>query len=167
MAPHSASHVPGPSPIIGGMIQPEQMERLFYLGQIGFGLILVGAFVFLRPKDPGTNFKVREADRKDLPWSKKGHAGQQNDLAQAKMKRAEPLSLPGIRIDGEPHEILGIARGAAPDVVQRAYKDLMKRYHPDLVGRPGSREWNDAQKIAEALNRAKDALLKSPGSGRK
>jgi hypothetical protein len=34
----------------------------------------------------------------------------------------------------------------------------MKRYHPDLVGRPGSREWKDAQRIAEAINRAKEEL---------
>ena len=27
----------------------------------------------------------------------------------------------------------------------------MKRYHPDLVGPPGSREWKDAQKIAEEI----------------
>lgn len=134
------------------------MERLFLLGQIGAVALLVLAFFFLRPKPPESSFKLREADRKDKPWERKSAPGE--DLAEARMKRHEPLALPGIRIDGEPHEILGVPRGAAPLVVQKAYRDLMKRYHPDLVGRPGTRAWTDAQKIAEAINRAKDALLK-------
>jgi hypothetical protein len=37
----------------------------------------------------------------------------------------------------------------------------MKRYHPDVVGRPGTREWKDAQKIAESLTAARDSLLKN------
>ncbi len=76
------------------------------------------------------------------------------------MTKSEPLRLSGISIAGEPHEILGVRKTAAPAEIQKAYRDLMKRYHPDLVGPPGSREWKDAQKIAEALNRAKDELLK-------
>lgn len=36
----------------------------------------------------------------------------------------------------------------------------MKRYHPDHVGRLGTREWKDAQKFAEALIRAKEAMTK-------
>jgi DnaJ-domain-containing protein 1 len=43
--------------------------------------------------------------------------------------------------------------------IQSAYRELMKRYHPDRVGRPGTREWQDAQGIAEAINRAKRDLL--------
>ncbi len=70
------------------------------------------------------------------------------------------MRLTGIRIDGAPHEILGVSPQASPEEIQSAYRSLMKRYHPDRVGRPGSREWNDAQQIAEAINRAKELLLK-------
>lgn len=59
------------------------------------------------------------------------------------------------------HEILGISPSASVEEVQKAYRELMKRYHPDKVGRPGTREWSDAQKIAEAINHARDTMLKS------
>jgi DnaJ-domain-containing protein 1 len=142
-------------------MSPEKIEKLFYIGQVAIGALLVGAFLVLRPKEPESGFKVREADRKDEPWKKGGPSD--NKLADAKMKRVAPLSLPGIRIDGEPHEILGVAADASADSINRAYRELMKRYHPDAVGRQGSQEWTDAQKIAEAINRAKDQLLRSRG----
>ena len=130
--------------------------RDYYLIQIAVGaLFLFLAWFFLRPRSE-SGFKLREADRLNRP------KGKDNDLAQARMKRQESLSLPGIRIDGEPHEILGISRMATPDEVQKAYRELMKRYHPDLVGPPDSRQWKDAQKIAEALNSAKEKMLKRP-----
>ena len=81
-------------------------------------------------------------------------------LANAKIERKTPLQLEGIRVDGPPHEILGVQPGAGAEEIQRAYRERMKQYHPDKVGPPGSREWNDAQKIAEAINRAKSELLK-------
>ncbi len=75
-------------------------------------------------------------------------------------KKSEQAALPGFRIDGEPHEILGVAIDASPKEIQRAFRELMKRYHPDHVGRSGTREWKDAQKFAEALIRAKEAMTK-------
>jgi DnaJ-class molecular chaperone len=74
-------------------------------------------------------------------------------------KRQSPLQLSGIRIDGAPHEILGVQAKASEAEVQSAYRELMKLYHPDKVGRPGTREWNDAQKIAEALNTARKSMI--------
>src|SRR5262249_28052655 len=108
-----------------------------------------------------TMFKDRESDKK----RPRSFSNPETDrLAQAKVQKSAPLALGGIRIDGTPHEILGIRAQASPEEIQQAYRDLLKRYHPDTVGRPGSREWQDAQKIAEALNRAKDALLKDKRS---
>ena len=133
------------------MIEPEKMERIFFFGQLGIGALLLAAFLIFRPRPPESGFRVREADRKDAPW-KKGPA------LQTEARR--PLALPGIRTDGSPHEILGVRQGASPETIQRAYRELMKRYHPDKAARPGTPEWNEAQKIAEAINRAKDALLK-------
>jgi DnaJ-domain-containing protein 1 len=33
----------------------------------------------------------------------------------------------------DPHAVLGVASGATPDEVARAYREQMKRYHPDRV----------------------------------
>jgi DnaJ-class molecular chaperone len=92
---------------------------------------------------------------------KPGKAGDGVDLlGQATVKKVQaPLQLAGIRIDGLPHEILGVSARATEVEVQSAYRELMKLYHPDKVGRPGTREWNDAQKIAEALNSARKKML--------
>ena len=122
-------------------------------------VIVTAAWLALRRRPTESGFRVREADRKLPPGGAKASAGK-DELAHAKLKRHEPLQLGGIRIDGLPHEILGVSCSASPEMIQKAYRELMKLYHPDKIGRPGSREWNDAQKIAEALNRAKDALSK-------
>jgi hypothetical protein len=127
-----------PSPLSG--------KDSLFLGTQSLILVLLIAtfFVFLRKqKSPESRFKVREADRVKKPSAKKDQA-----------------ALPGFRIDGEPHEILGVAIDANPKEIQRAFRELMKRYHPDHVGRPGTREWKDAQKFAEALIRAKEAMTK-------
>src|SRR5512137_931114 len=122
-------------------MNPDEMKRYFYLGQIGLGAaVLVVAWLFLRPKTPESNFRVREADRKQGP---KGPAAGGADLANAKLK--QPLRIGGISISGQPHEILGVPLTAGPEEIQRAYRELMKQYHPDKIGPPGSREWADAQ----------------------
>jgi DnaJ-domain-containing protein 1 len=136
------------------------MRRAFYLLQIGVGGLFLAVLAWGRAKPRESGFAVREAD---LKKGAKPQAAGSDELAQARIERKSPLSLPGIRIDGPPHEILGIAPNATADEVQRAYRERMKQYHPDKIGRPGSREWGDAQKIAEAINRAKAELLKNAG----
>lgn len=101
-----------------------------------------------------SNFKLREADR-GLKFKRETEGQKSGD---AKLK-ATPFQLTGIRIDGAAHEILGISAVATEAEIQKSYRELMKRYHPDLIGRPGSREWEDAQKIAEAINRARTEML--------
>ena len=142
-------------------MRPEQIRHFFYLGQILLGAAFLGVgWLFIRPKESESGFKLREADRKPVPGEPTKTVIAPDALANARIQKAVPLSLPGIRIVGSPHEVLGISPGASKDQVQRAYRELMKRYHPDKIGRPGSREWKDAQKIAEALNLAKEKMLK-------
>jgi hypothetical protein len=156
----------------------ERVQQYFYLSQVGLGILAIGAtwFFFSRSREKPSNFRVREADvRKPDPKLRPGQTRPQ-ELAQARLKPKGPetLALPGIRIDGLPHEILGIAANAPAEEIQRAFRERMKRYHPDSVGAPGSRAWKDAEKIAEAIIRARDAMLKrsgtsaqKPGSGPK
>ncbi len=120
------------------------------------GVLVALIFVFFRKlKSPESRFKVREADRVKKPAQKANRSS-----ASESSRKQRPLELPGFRIDGEPHEILGVSIDASPKEIQRAFRELMKRYHPDQVGRPGTREWKDAQKFAEALIRAKEAMTK-------
>lgn len=131
------------------------MKTFLYAAQIGLGvgfLLLVHWF----RSGSKSGFAVREAD---LKKNKKANISGP-DLASARLERKRPLALEGISLSGQPHEILGVSVGAKEEVIQRAYREQMKRYHPDKIGRPGSREWQDAQQIAHAINGAKEELLK-------
>jgi len=117
---------------------PEKLGSFFYWTELLFlGLLGVGAWWF-RPKPPVSGFRVREADLQN--------------------KKVE-----GINLSGQPHEILGLPEDATVQQIGRAYRDLMKKYHPDVhphaVGYPGGAAWKDAQRIAEAINRAKAEMM--------
>lgn len=99
-------------------------------------------------------FKLREADR-----GLKFKRGASETAAANAPAKKEPLRLDGIVKDGAPHEVLGISALASEAEIQKAYKEKMKRYHPDRLGPPGSREWEEGTAIAEAINRARDAML--------
>lgn len=101
-----------------------------------------------------SNFKLREAER-DLKFAR-GRAA--TEAANAAAKK-DPLRLDGIVKDGAPHEVLGVPALASEPEIQRAYKEKMKRYHPDRLGPPGSREWTEGTAIAESINRARLAML--------
>jgi DnaJ-domain-containing protein 1 len=135
---------------------------LFYKVELAVAVLFLGLAWFFRPKGPESNFQVREADLKRPPSSSQS-SKDASRLADARMKQAvpaQPLRLEGIRINGAGHEVLGVSMQASAEEVQKAYRNLMKQYHPDKIGRPGTREWQDAQKIAEAINRAKEEMLK-------
>jgi len=133
----------------------------FYLVQIAIGAVfLVAAWFFFRPKQR-SNFKDYGSSAHGGPEAGRPGAnqdGKTDALAGARLK--QPLRIGGVSITGPPHEILGVPPGAPAQDIQRAYKDLMKRFHPDMAGPQGSERWKDAQKIAEAINHAKDELLR-------
>jgi hypothetical protein len=143
-------------------------EHSFYLSQLAV-LLMFGFFLarhWFIGRGTESNFRVRESDRARPPVgpAPPGTPRLQapaEDLASARMKRAARLQLEGIRLDGAPHEVLGVRETAGRDEIQKAWRQLIKRYHPDQVGPPGSREWEDAQKIAEAINEARDRMLRN------
>jgi hypothetical protein len=150
--------------------EPEKVRSYAYMIQIGFGGLVIAAVYWLKQRETPSGFKVREADlKRDLktaigkkPGEISGPASSPMDdpLANARYaKKAEPLRLSGISVHGEPHQILGVRAQATEQEIRAAYRELMKQYHPDRIGRPGTREWQDAQGIAEAINVAKEKML--------
>jgi DnaJ-domain-containing protein 1 len=140
----------------------------FVLFQIGMAAVFIFvAWRFFGPKEPESNFRVLEADRKKQNPPRSAAPKPQSSLADATLKEPKtrppkkkgPFLLEGFVGDGKSHEILGISPQSDEKTIRNAHRELMKIYHPDLVGRPGSREWNDAQKIAETINRARDEML--------
>ena len=129
-------------------------------------LLLIGvgtAFFMLKSREAPSQFRVREADRKDLNQilGKKD-----SDLAAAKLTRkaekpkAPPLALPGMRLNGESHEILGVAENANEVEIMRAYKEAIKRFHPDRIQGQAQEQMQFYQEASAKLNQAKDEMLK-------
>jgi DnaJ-domain-containing protein 1 len=142
------------------MIQwsPETFQKSQW---IMIGAVLLLAWFGFRSKDTKSQFRKRESDRDDLNKLRNGP-----DLAQAKISRPAkpepkkaPLSLPGIRLHGAPHEILGIAENANEAEVMRAYKDAIKQYHPDRIQGQAQEQIKFYQEAASQLNQAKESMM--------
>jgi hypothetical protein len=136
----------------------QNFERI----QIGLILLILAAvFFYLFNRRPVSNFKAREADREDLRQILQNG----RDLGSNKLSRNRPipphppLSLPGIRLSGEPHEILGIRPDADETEVIRAYKEAIKRFHPDTIQGPAKDQLEFYQKASAAINNAKNLMI--------
>jgi len=146
------------------MTIPELVAHYFV--KIQFVIFIVGIFFcirILRSAQTGSQFRVREADRTDLNKLREGP-----DLAQAKLtpKKSSappvpPLALPGIRLSGEPHEILGIEEDANEVEIMKAYKDAIKRFHPDRIQGQAKEQIQFYEQASAKLNEAKDKMLKA------
>lgn len=99
---------------------------------------------------PKSRFRYREYERRtSVPHGN-----------SKKTKSRKPPLLTGFTPSRDPYVVLGVPPHASKKEILTAHRNLMKQYHPDRVGRPGSQSWKDAQEIATAINQAKDTLLK-------
>jgi hypothetical protein len=135
-----------PLRLIKKLQEQGDLKSFFYLGEFLFFLVFVLVFWVLRPKAPESQFRNRESDPNSNLDSKKNHLSL--------------FTVEKLRANRMPHEILGIREGSSAEEIKKAYRSLMKRYHPDKVGSPGTQKWVESQKIAEAINHAKDEMLK-------
>ena len=123
-----------------------------------FGILYV--IRILNSNSTRSQFRVREADRTDLNRLKGGPS-----LADAKLNVKKPppppLLLPGMRLDGEPHEILGVKVDASEAEVMKAYKDAIKRFHPDRIQGEAQSQLQFYQEASAKLNWAKEEMLRS------
>lgn len=63
----------------------------------------------------------------------------------------------------DPYEVLGVSRNASIDDIKRAYRELVKKYHPDKYQDNPLRELAE-EKLRE-INEAYEYLLKNHGQG--
>ena len=61
-------------------------------------------------------------------------------------------------IPTDPYELLAIRRDATPDEITRAYRDQLKRYHPDRVAGLGDELQRLAHERTIAIQRAYESL---------
>lgn len=128
----------------------------FGLLQIAVSVVFILFWLHARNRaESKSNFKLREAERADLKFTR----GEEAAAKANEPTKKDPFRLGGIVKDGAAHEVLGISALASESEIQKAYKERMKRYHPDALGPPGSREWNEGTAIAEAINRARSTML--------
>jgi hypothetical protein len=81
-------------------------------------------------------------DRRDARWSE--HA--QSDAAAGR-----PAASSGKMSEQEAYQILGVEAGASADMIARAHRALMKKFHPDQGG---------STYLAARINEAKEILLR-------
>lgn len=143
------------------MLLLEWIAKNFEKTQIA--ILVFGGFIILtaiRNRNPKSQFRKREADRGDLDRILK----QGPELGQAKMKKnappTPPLSLPGIRLSGEAHEILGVRADASEIEVIQAYKEAIKRFHPDRIQGIDPTQLQFYQEASATLNQAKESMIK-------
>lgn len=79
---------------------------------------------------------------------------------QATSQRATrpPRSVQPEPPDQDPHEILGVRRGASPEEITRAYREKMKLYHPDRVNGLGEELQAIATRKTLEIQRAYETL---------
>ena len=71
-------------------------------------------------------------------------------LVRAFLDRSRPPVLGG----WDPYSVLGVARGASRDEIARAYREQLKRYHPDRVADLGPELQEVAHRKTVELQRA-------------
>lgn len=123
------------------------------------GIIVGAVWMNVRGREERSSFKTREADRSDLNRIQRNGPS----LADAKLKKKSPpvapLSLPGINLSGEPHEILGVDISANESEIMRAYKDKIKMFHPDRIQGQAREQIQFYEEASAKINRAKEAMI--------
>ena len=64
-----------------------------------------------------------------------------------------------------PYEVLGVSENASEEEIKRAYKELVKKYHPDKYQNNPLADL--AEEKLQEVNEAYDMLMKGSGAGRR
>lgn len=87
-----------------------------------------------------------------------GHAFDAGWLAWRAPRAAPPPAPPPVPPADDPYHVLGVARDASEAEVDRAYRQLMGRYHPDRVAGAADEIRRLAEERAREINAAYDRI---------
>ena len=114
---------------------PDMISGLGWLDDaVVLGLLL--RFMYMYRKQARRGERYREQFRRAAD---QGAAHEENRSGQTGAGMDET------RTSGDPHETLGVERGASQEDIKRAYRELVNKYHPDKVAHLGE----EFQKLAE------------------
>ncbi len=142
----------------------EWIARNFETIQKGILILgLLSALWFLRIRQNPSQFRAREADRSDLDrfLNSSPESGRSSRAPGPRKNRPPPpLLLPGIRLTGEPHEILGIPENSTELEILRAYKEAIKRFHPDTIQGSAREQMRFYEEASARINDAKETMIR-------
>lgn len=140
---------------------------------IAAGLILFLVFYLRRGRESGFRDDLwKEKKRQEAETRKRAFEDQvdkkillghkpdpadPDERTEPQFRPKEEFRLPNFH--GRAHDVLGIPETAPRDLVIRAYKHWIKRYHPDRVNHLGKQYVEQARRRAEQLNTARDQML--------
>ena len=134
-------------------------EHFNQLQYVFLGLVLFFTWKNLKTKNEDSNFKTREANRSDLDQLLKSESALAGAKLHTKKTNSPPLSLPGINLTGEPHEILGVDVQAREPEIMRAYKEKIKQFHPDRIQGQAREQIKFYEEASAKINLAKESML--------
>lgn len=91
------------------------------------------------------------SERRTQGGTHRGHSSQGDGSRQT---RTEGKRKPGEKDDAFYFAVLGLTPSANMDEIKRAYKNLMRKYHPDAVASLTPREQAAASEKAKSINEA-------------
>jgi hypothetical protein len=103
--------------------------------------------------------QAEEARRREAE-AKEARARQAADeRRRAERRQYEQQPRPHHRDPADPHDILGVRRGATRDEIRQAYRLVIAQYHPDRVAQLGPELRNLATEKTKEINQAYETLL--------
>lgn len=109
-------------------------------------------------RDPWVAWAAEEAKRVKRERTEQLRAERARGGGGGTHRTAPPRPVPPRAPEPDPHAVLGVPRGASADAIRKAYRELVKKHHPDRVtDRSAAVRKAAHQKILE-IRKAYDAL---------
>lgn len=124
---------------------------------VGWGwlddLVILGFLLhyFIKRRKNRSPFQQKRHDRRDADSNRSTNSG--NSWSGARNRQEGASSA-----ERDPYQILGIERGAPPETIKQAYRELAGKYHPDKVAYLGEEFKVLAEKRFKEIQSAYDEL---------
>lgn len=131
-----------------------------YIGWLDDGVV-IGTIIYLIRYGRLPNFFFKKRGGFAQPSSQRTanfSSRKKNEQTQGTDKASKPS---GQSIPKTPYDILGIKPGASKKEIQNAYKDAIKKYHPDKLSHLGEEFSHLANEKFLEIQRAYDTLMKA------